>query len=117
MESVSALRPDAPPAGPGVLTIGFATTVAMWGVGYLGRLPAVVLPSPLLLLLFLGCLFAGGVALGRYGGLGWRHGAAAGAITGALNLLVLGSFRSGDAPNELVPSAWIWLLSTVARRV
>ena len=85
----------------------------MWAVGYFGRLPAVLLPSPLLLLLLLACLVGGGIALGRYSSLGWRYGAAAGLVSGALNLLVLGSFLTGDRPNQIVPSAALWLPGSI----
>lgn len=100
--------------GPGgrwldVLTVGFGTTVAMWGAGYLGRLPAVPFPSPLLLALLLACLVGGGVVLGRRTGSGWRRGALAGLVTGALNLLVLGSFLRGSGPDGTVPSGLLWL--------
>ena len=60
------------------MTVGFGAAVAMWGVCYFSRLPAVLLPSPILLFLLLGCLVGAGVTLGRYAGLGWLHGALAG---------------------------------------
>ena len=56
--------------GAGILTIAFGTTVFMWAVGYVGRLPLVVLPSPLLLSLLMATLFAGGLVLGRHTSLG-----------------------------------------------
>ena len=72
MDSVRVARD---PASVSVVAIGFGTAVAMWALGYVGRLPAVLLPSPLLLLLLLACLLGGGIALGRYAGFGWRAGA------------------------------------------
>jgi len=81
----------------------------MWALGYLGRLPVVLISSPALLVLMLVCLFVGGWFLGRYAGLGWRHGALAGLVTGTINLLILGSLLTGERPNEIVPSALIWL--------
>jgi cytochrome c oxidase assembly protein subunit 15 len=101
------------PRWSGVLTVGFGTAVAMWAIGYFGRLPAVLAPSPLLLVLLLACLVGGGAVLGRHAGASWREGAAAGTVTGLLNLLVLGSFVSGERPNELVPSALLWLPGSV----
>jgi cytochrome c oxidase assembly protein subunit 15 len=97
----------------GVVTVGFGTTVAMWAVGYFCRLPAILLPSPLVLVLLLGCLFGGGYVLGRASGTGWMIGAAAGLITGALNLLILGSLLGGDDPNRVVPSALWWLPGSI----
>ncbi len=93
--------------------MGFATSVAMWAVGYLGRLPAVRLPSPLVLALLLLCVLGGGLVLGRYSAGGWRAGALAGAISGVLNLLVLGGLLAGVRPNTVVPSAWLWLPGSV----
>ncbi len=97
-----------------VLAIGFGTTVAMWGAGYVGRLPAVTFPAPLLLALLLACLIGGGVALGRWGRGGWPAGLAAGLLTGLLNLLVLGSLLGGEHPNQVVPSAAIWVPGSIA---
>ena len=51
--------------------------------------------------------------LGRHAGLGWRHGAIAGAISGLLNLLILGSFVTGDEPNRFVPSALWWIPGSI----
>jgi len=100
----------APPGS--LLTVGFGTTVAMWSMGYLGRLPAVLLPSPVLLVLLLVCVLGGGFVAGRHlGNLG--SAAAAGFITGALNLLVLGSFLSGDRPGAVVPSAALWVPGSI----
>ena len=101
----------APPGS--LLTVGFGTTVAMWSMGYLGRLPAVLLPSPVLLLLLLVCVLGGGFVAGRHLGENRRPAAAAGFITGALNLLVLGSFLSGDSPGAVVPSAALWVPGSI----
>jgi cytochrome c oxidase assembly protein subunit 15 len=99
-----------------IVSVGFGTAVAMWAVGYVGRLPAVMLPAPLLVGLMLACLVAGGIAIGRHAGRapGWPAGAVAGLVTGLLNLLVLGSLLGGDAPNRVVPSALIWLPGSIA---
>jgi len=102
-----------PVRGSSVLAAGFGTTVAMWGVGYVGRLPAVQLPSPIILFLLLLCLLVGGIALGRHAGRGWRHGAIAGGLCGLLNLLILGGILAGEEPNSVVPSALLWLPGSV----
>jgi uncharacterized protein YfiM (DUF2279 family) len=81
----------------------------MWAVGYFGRLPGLLLPSPLLLVLMLACLFAAGFYLGRSSGQGWRSGALAGLIAGLLNLLILGSLLGGAQPGQVVPSALWWV--------
>ncbi len=91
---------------PGILAVGFGTTVSMWAIGYAGRLPAIMLPSPLILLLLLCCMVGGGAVLGRLAHAGWFQGAAAGAVSGTLNLLVLGSFlQTGSAAIAWVPGS------------
>ena len=81
--------------------MGFGSAVAMWAVGYAGRLPAVMLPGPALLAALFACLVAGGFVLGRATGRGPAHGAMAGLVAGTINLLVLGSFL-GAAPFALL---------------
>jgi cytochrome c oxidase assembly protein subunit 15 len=113
---VEAIRTGTPAGtglGSGVLAIGFGTTVAMWAVGYVGRLPAVLLAPPVLLAMLVVCLLAGGVLVGRWTGGGWRAGLCAGLLAGLLNLLVLGSLLTGDSPNEIVPSALIWVPGSI----
>jgi cytochrome c oxidase assembly protein subunit 15 len=112
MEAVQ--QSERPAAQGAVLAVGFGTAVAMWAVGYVGRLPAVLLPSPLLLALLLGCLVGGGIVLGRYAAAGWRLGAAAGLLTGLVNLLVLGGLLArASAPGGVVPSALGWLPGSI----
>lgn len=79
-----------------VLAIGFATTSAMWAIGYLGRMPAIMAPPWVIAVGLLVCLLAGGVAAGRLGSRGWRSGLVSGLITAALNLMILGSMLRGD---------------------
>lgn len=99
--------------GSSIVAVGFATTVAMWGVGYVGHLPAVRLPAPWILGLLLLCPVAGGLALARLAARGWRHGALAGALSGLLNLLVLGGLLSGGREGEALPSAAVWLPGSI----
>jgi cytochrome c oxidase assembly protein subunit 15 len=110
---VETAQSSGPTRGSSVLAAGFGITVAMWGVGYVGRLPAVQLPSPLILFLLLLCVVAGGIALGRHAGGGWRRGAIAGGLSGLLNLLILGGILAGEAPDSVVPSALLWLPGSV----
>ncbi|HXV77109.1 MAG TPA: COX15/CtaA family protein [Candidatus Polarisedimenticolaceae bacterium] len=98
---------------PAVVTAGFATTVGMWAAGYLCRLPAILLPSPFVLVLLLACLFTGGLLLGRLSGGGATGGAAAGLVSAALNLLVLGSLLGGAEADRLVPSALWWIPGSI----
>jgi cytochrome c oxidase assembly protein subunit 15 len=92
-----------------ILVIGFGTTVAMWAVGYICRLPAVQAPSWLLLLLLLGCLLLGGFFAGRISSRGVRAGAYTGALAALLNLLILGSLLGGHEPNAITPTALWWI--------
>ena len=85
--------------------LGFGTTVAMWAVAYFSRLPAVMLPSTILLFLLVLCLFCGGYFAGKYTKHGFRAGIYTGVITALLNLLILGSLLSGEHPNQIVPTA------------
>jgi cytochrome c oxidase assembly protein subunit 15 len=100
-----------------LLTIGFGTTVAMWTVAFLCRLPPAYMPSPAVAILMLLCLFAGGFWGGRCTGRGWKGGAFPGGIAAVLNLLILGSLLGGDSPNAVRPQAlwWIpgWFLASV----
>jgi heme A synthase len=103
-------RPLRPRGCGDVLAVGFGTTVAMWAVGYLARLPVVSAPPAAVLLLLLAALVAGGFRIGSRGTRGLRGGVYSGALTGLLNLLVLGSFLSTrDHPNALVPTAAAWI--------
>ncbi len=106
---MEAHQPSVPDRGSqlsGILAVGFGTTVAMWAIGYAGRLPAVMAPSPLILLLLLCCMVGGGAVLGRLAHAGWFQGAAAGAVSGTLNLLVLGSFlQAGSSAIAWIPGS------------
>ncbi len=95
-----------------VLALGFGTSVAMWFIGYLGRMPIAPAPSAALALGLLLCLAAGGFVAGRMTGR-WRTGAAAGLLSSVVNLLILGSLLRGG-PGALSPSAIWWLPGSLA---
>jgi cytochrome c oxidase assembly protein subunit 15 len=108
--------PDSPmtlerssPRSSDILALGFGTTVAMWSIGYIGRLPGIDAPSWLVLALLLAALVTGGAAAGRASRRGVRGGVATGLLAAVLNLLILGSLLSGPDPNQIVPSALIWI--------
>lgn len=92
-----------------LLALGFGTSVLMWAIGYVCRLPPVVVPSPLLLTGLLLCQELGGFIAGRWSGAGARAGLFVGGASALINLLVLGSLLSGSSPNEIVPSALVWV--------
>lgn len=114
MSSLAAQTNAPPRAFADVLAIGFATTVAMWAAGYVGRLPAVMAPPALLLGAFLAFLLAGGFLAGRFTPRGVLGGFGVGLLSGAVNLLVLGSLLAGDAPNRIRPSAGLWVPGFIA---
>lgn len=92
-----------------LLATGFGTAAAMWGVGYICRIPPAIVPSWLLLVLLMACVVAGGFVAGRRTRDGWRAGLWTGIVAAGLNLLVLGSLLSGGEPNRVVPSA-LWYI-------
>jgi len=96
-----------------VLALGFGTTVAMWALGYFCRLFGDALPAPALFGLFLLCQLAGGFFAGRLARNGLRTGVLAGLLTGALNLLIVGSLISGETPNAVKHGALMWVPGTV----
>ena len=109
---LATLRPleDHPPrtslAGS-ILTLGFGTSVAMWALAYLCRLPGVQAPSAFLAGGFLVCLLLGGYCAGRVLGGGarrWLKGAQVGALSSVVNLLILGSFL---ADNGAQAAYWV----------
>lgn len=80
-----------PHDGAAALTLGFGATVAMWALGYVGRLPGFLeLPPPVLgvgfLILFLAAGALAGRCLGRV-----KIGAIAGGVAGGINLLIFAS--------------------------
>lgn len=82
----------APPSlAPATVTLGFGAAVAMWALGYVGRLPDFLeLPPSVLGVGFMVCFFVAGALAGRWTGR-LAVGAGAGAIAGAINLLIFAS--------------------------
>lgn len=89
-----------------IVTIGMGTSVAMWAIGYVCRIPPVLVPSPVVLGLLVVALGCGGASAARRGG---RLGdaAAVGFVSGLVNLLILGSL-AGDGGAD-VPSIALWV--------
>jgi heme A synthase len=106
MESVSTKLPR---GGADILALGFGTTLAMWVVGYVGRLPGVDAPSMVVGTALLGVALLGGALAGRLGPRGLKGAALSGLLSATLNLLVLGSLLAGPLPNRLVPTAAFWV--------
>lgn len=104
---------------PAVLTLGFGGAVAMWTLGYVGRLPDLLELDPSVLGLgFVGILLATGALAGRWlGRVG--PGALAGAVAGAINLLIIASVARGSAlalPGSIGAGALLGALGALAAR-
>jgi len=97
-----------------VLALAFATSVSMWAAAYICRLPAVMAPAWLLLLMLLTAVAGWGWYAGRWSGAGWRGGRAVGAVASLLNLLILGSLLSSEEGGGVVPSALWWIPGSMA---
>jgi cytochrome c oxidase assembly protein subunit 15 len=96
-----------------VLPLAFATTVSMWAVAYVGRLPAVMAPSWLLLGLMLGVVAVWGWITGSRTGGGWIGGVWVGGVAAVLNLLVLGSLLTPAEGGPILPSAALWVPGSI----
>ncbi len=106
-------RNQAGAAGATVLTLGFGTTVTMWAIVYFSRLPAVMAPSPVLLVFLLAAGFACGMIAGMKAPSPFRTGLLGGLLVGFLNLLILGSFLSSPAEAGPAPSAAVWIPGSI----
>lgn len=105
--------PAVPPRAAGdILTLAFGTTTAMWGLGYLCHLPQASLPSPLVFVLMLACMLAGGWLFQRWTAAAPSRALRAGALTGLLNLLVLGSVLGEDL-RQAAASALLWVPGSI----
>jgi heme a synthase len=96
-----------------LLALGFGISTAMWGLAYLSRLTAPLVPPWLLFALLMACLVLGGWLGARASGRGLALGAGAGALASLLNLLILGSVIGGDVPGALRKGALLWVPASV----
>ncbi|MBL0926917.1 MAG: COX15/CtaA family protein [Phycisphaerales bacterium] len=90
------------------ITMGFATAVAMWAVGFITHIPAWQASPPVVGMLLLAVQAAGAVVTGWVTGSRFtlRIGAVAGLMAGLINLaLVLPVVATSHGPNQL-HSAW-----------
>lgn len=96
-----------------LVSIGFATTVSMWAVAYICRLPGVMAPPALLLTLLLGAIFFWGWYAARETGKGALAGAGVALVASALNMLILGSLLTSSESHAVVPSALWWIPGSI----
>lgn len=96
-------------SGGWLVPLGFATTVSMWAVAYLGRLPFITAPSWLIATGMLLAVAGWGWRTGSWVERGLVAGAKVGLMAAILNMLILGSFLSSSERPGLVPSALWWI--------
>lgn len=96
-----------------ILAFGFGAASAMWTVGYFTHIPEWTFPSFVVFFLLLAVMLAFGFWAGCWVSEGWRAGLAAGVIASILNLLILGSLLGGDEPNQVVPSALVFIPGSI----
>jgi len=104
-----------------VLAVGFGTSACMWTIAYAFRLaeqhvtsaPVVFTLICAAAVLVLGCHIVGGFLLGRFALRGAAGAAAAGFMSGLINLLAVTSAFSGDQPNQVRRSAPLWIAGTL----
>ncbi|MCP4895775.1 MAG: hypothetical protein GY906_02275 [bacterium] len=93
--------------------IGFATTVSMWAVAYVCRLPGVMAPPSILLFLMLTTVAFWGWYAARHTGRGGVAGIGIGFVSSILNMLILGSLLTSSQSHEVIPSALWWIPGSV----
>jgi cytochrome c oxidase assembly protein subunit 15 len=96
-----------------VLPFAFATTVSMWAVAYFCRLPLVMAPSWMALILMLATVALWGWLTGSRAGGGWLGGVWVGGVTAVLNLLILGSLLVPAEGGGVMPSAVWWVPGSI----
>lgn len=106
-------RPDRRDREGQIFALGFGATVVMWVIGYVSRLPPAWLPSPVVVILLLACVFAAGWVAGRHTTGGWRAGAGVGLLASVLNMLILGSLLGAETPGWVRPAVILWVPGTL----
>ncbi|MBD3854654.1 MAG: COX15/CtaA family protein, partial [Acidobacteria bacterium] len=96
-----------------VLPLAFAMTVSMWAVAYVCRLPAVMAPSWIVLVLMLAMVALWGWRTGFRTGGGWLAGVMVGAAAAVLNMLILGSILASADGGGVAPSALWWVPGSI----
>ena len=96
-----------------IVPLAFATSVSMWAVAYVCRLPAVMAPSWLVLGLMMIAVAVWGWVSGLRAGGGWLAGALVGGLAAVLNLLILGSLLAPSKGGGVVPSALWWVPGSI----
>ncbi len=92
-----------------ILAVGLGTTIAMWALGYAGRMPGDKIPSPVIMVLMVLSLLIGGFVAGSRMRRGVWGGLYSGFVTGTTNLLLLftlGKHLTSD--QRIIAYAVVW---------
>jgi cytochrome c oxidase assembly protein subunit 15 len=103
-------------AGGDILASGFGMTVAVWITAYVCRMPVVNAPGPFTVAAMLVVLVIGGFLTARYSPRGALASLLAGALSGLLDILILGSLihdYTTTHDQSLVPSAALWFSGSI----
>ena len=97
--------------GGDVLAPGFAITVGVWVIAYVSRLPKVEMPGPVTVGGMLAVILIGGFLAARYSAKGAAAAVLGGAVSGVLDLIVVGSLIHDLQPADLAfaPAAVLWV--------
>ncbi len=102
--------------GGDVLASGFGMTVAVWITAYICRMPVVNAPGHFTVAAMLAVLLISGFFVGRFSPRGFRGALMAGALSGLLDILILGSLIHDYVASHqegLVPSATLWFTGSI----
>ena len=112
------VRVEAAPVPGGPLALGFAITVAVWTVAYVCRMPMVQAPAALTVTAMLLTVVAGGCVAGRSLPRPFVGSALAGALSGLLDILMIGALFSEirqSHPDFATPAAVaMWVGGSIA---
>ncbi len=115
-KSIQDCGTNAPPRGGDILACGFGMTVAAWIAAYISRIPMFPSPAPgqLTISLMLGMVFIGGFLAARYSTKGIWAALLAGAVSGSLDILIVGSvFHDLAKGDSVAPVAGLWIGGSV----
>jgi cytochrome c oxidase assembly protein subunit 15 len=89
-------------------------TVGAWLTAYLSRMPGVNAPGQVTVLAMLAMVFVGGVLAGRYSPKGILGAVLAGAVSGLLDILILGSLiKDMNKGSSIAPAAATWVTGSI----
>ena len=102
--------------GGDVMACGFGMTAAVWVAAYFSRLPFVQAPGQVTVGAMVAMVLLGGFVAGRYSKKGWWCAVWAGAVSGVVDLLLVGAILHDYAKEHhdaVVPTAMAWVVGSV----